>query len=120
MISVESNRRPDQADHGVRRNYDQENGLRGCAGPLRRGSRLRDLRVPTRIVWGASDGFQKVRYGERFARDLEAPLVRIEQGKHFTPEDHPEAMANEINRVLEDVRQVEHAGRSAAQPEARR
>ena len=69
--------------------------------------RLRDLRVPARVVWGASDPFQKVRYGERFARDLEAPLVRIEQGKHFTPEDHPEAMANEINRLLEDARKLE-------------
>ena len=73
--------------------------------------RLRYLGVPARIVWGARDGFQKVRYGERFARDLNAPLVRIEQGKHFTPEDHPETVANEINRLLAHVRQ---AGRPAA------
>ncbi len=69
--------------------------------------RLRDLKVPARIVWGASDAFQKVRYGERFASDLKAPLVRIEQGKHFTPEDHPDTVATEINLLLEDVRQAE-------------
>jgi pimeloyl-ACP methyl ester carboxylesterase len=82
--------------------------------------RLRDLRVPARIVWGARDRFQKIHYGERFARDLKAPLVRIEQGKHFTPEDHPDTVANEINRLLDEVRQAERAGGSAAQPEARR
>lgn len=73
---------------------------------LRVADRLRDLKIPARIVWGASDAFQKVRYGERFASDLDAPLVRIEQGRHFTPEDHPETVAAEINRLLEDVRQA--------------
>jgi pimeloyl-ACP methyl ester carboxylesterase len=57
---------------------------------------------------------------KHFARDLNAPLVRIEQGKHFTPEDHPETVANEIDRLLDEVRQAERAGGSAAQPEARR
>ena len=65
--------------------------------------RLPRLEVPARIVWGADDQFQKVRYGERFARDLQAPLRRIERGKHFTPEDHPEILAEEINALLAEV-----------------
>lgn len=64
---------------------------------------LPHLRIPARIVWGAADQFQKVKYGEYFARDLLAPLHRIENGRHYTPEDHPEVVAQEINRLLADV-----------------
>ena len=62
---------------------------------------LPELKVPARIAWGAADQFQKIEYGERFAHDLSAPLCRIEGAKHFTPEDHPEVIAEEINRLVE-------------------
>jgi pimeloyl-ACP methyl ester carboxylesterase len=61
---------------------------------------LRNLDVPAALAWGAADRFQKNEYGERFARDLRAPLVRIQAGKHFTPEDHPEEVAAAIRDVL--------------------
>lgn len=63
--------------------------------------RLKDLRVPARIVWGAADPFQKIEYGERFARELGAPLHRLPTGKHFTPEDHPEELARAIQELLD-------------------
>ncbi|WP_299820593.1 alpha/beta fold hydrolase [uncultured Jannaschia sp.] len=66
---------------------------------------LSQLDIPARIVWGAADRFQKIKYGEWFARDLNATLVRVEGGKHFMPEDHPEAVAAAINDLLEEVRQ---------------
>lgn len=62
------------------------------------------LGIPARIAWGAADQFQKLEYGERFARDLSAPLQRIETGLHFTPEDHPETVAEEINRLVAQAR----------------
>jgi pimeloyl-ACP methyl ester carboxylesterase len=111
---------PHYAHHGGAAAFVRQIRALNVHDTLTVADRLRDLRVPARIVWGARDGFQKVRYGERFARDLNAPLVRVEQGKHFTPEDHPDAVANEINRLLEGVRQAEHPGGSAAQPEAKR
>lgn len=61
------------------------------------------LGVPARLVWGEADAFQKVRYGERLSRDLKAPLRRIPGGKHFTPEDHPEIVAEEINTLLAEI-----------------
>lgn len=64
---------------------------------------LPKLRVPARVVWGVADQFQKIRYGERFARDLDAPLRRIEGGKHFTPEDHGDIIAEEINALCRDT-----------------
>lgn len=63
--------------------------------------RLPQLEVPARIVWGAADKFQKIEYGERFARDLNAPLRRLEGARHFTPEDHPDEVAAEVNRLIE-------------------
>jgi pimeloyl-ACP methyl ester carboxylesterase len=62
--------------------------------------RLTELDVPAEVVWGAADRFQKLRYGQRLARDLRAELRTVEAGKHFMPEDHPEEVAEGIRRVL--------------------
>jgi pimeloyl-ACP methyl ester carboxylesterase len=51
--------------------------------------RIPDLDLPAHIVWGAADRFQRIGYGYRLAYELKAPLDRIEEGKHFVPEDHP-------------------------------
>jgi pimeloyl-ACP methyl ester carboxylesterase len=64
---------------------------------------LPKLRVPSRVLWGAADGFQKVRYGERLARDLGTELRRIEAGRHWTPEDFPEAVAAAVNEVVAEA-----------------
>jgi pimeloyl-ACP methyl ester carboxylesterase len=58
---------------------------------------------PARIVWGVADPFQKVEYGERFARDLGVTMRRIDGGKHFTPEDHPDVIAEEIRSLASEV-----------------
>lgn len=58
---------------------------------------------PARVVWGAADSFQKVYYGERLAQDLGAELVRIEGGKHFVPEDHPDVLADAVRDVVAAV-----------------
>ncbi|MGI8875352.1 MAG: alpha/beta fold hydrolase, partial [Egibacteraceae bacterium] len=65
--------------------------------------RLPALNVPARIVWGVADPFQKLEYGERFARDLGTTVRRIEGGKHFTPEDHPDVIAEEIRSLAAEV-----------------
>jgi pimeloyl-ACP methyl ester carboxylesterase len=62
--------------------------------------RLPTLDVPARVVWGAADHMLPVRYGERFARDLGTDLRSIEGGKHFTPEDHPDVLAAEIDGLV--------------------
>lgn len=61
--------------------------------------RLPGLDLPARLVWGAADGFLKIGLGYRLAHDLGAPLERIETGKHFVPEDHPEPVAAAITEV---------------------
>jgi pimeloyl-ACP methyl ester carboxylesterase len=62
--------------------------------------RLPTLGLPTRVVWGEADRYQKVRYGERLATDLDTSLIRIPGGKHFTPEDHPDRIADAVNDLL--------------------
>ena len=59
--------------------------------------------MPARLVWGAADQFQKIGYGYRLAYELKAPIERIEDGKHFVPEDHPERVATAVNELLEQT-----------------
>jgi pimeloyl-ACP methyl ester carboxylesterase len=67
--------------------------------------RLPELRgLPARVVWGEADPFQRLRYGKRFADDLECPLDVIPGGKHFVPEEHPEPLAEAILWVLDKAR----------------
>ena len=61
--------------------------------------KLKDLKLPVRLVWGTGDHFQKIGYGYRLAHDLHAPLERIEDGKHFVPEDHPEEAAKNSRMI---------------------
>ncbi len=62
------------------------------------------LNLPARLVWWAGDQFQEIGYGYRLVYDLRAPLDRIEQGKHFVPEDYPDRVATTINGLLRDLR----------------
>jgi pimeloyl-ACP methyl ester carboxylesterase len=64
---------------------------------------LRALSIPARIAWGASDRFQKIKYGERFAEDLRAPLRRLEGARHFTPEDRPVEISEELNQLVAEA-----------------
>ena len=66
---------------------------------------VRRLIGSARLGWGAANQFQKIKYGERFAHDLSAPLRVIDRGRHFTRQNHPEIVAKEINRLLADARQ---------------
>lgn len=62
---------------------------------------LPDLDLPARIVWGAADPYQTIDYGERLARDLNAPLERISRGLHFVPEDHPEPVIRAVQGMVD-------------------
>lgn len=64
--------------------------------------RIPQVKAPARIVWGAADGFQKIGYGYRLAYELGAPMDRIEGGKHWVPEDHPDRIAAAVNQLLEE------------------
>lgn len=61
---------------------------------------LPSLGVPARIVWGAADRFQPIGYGYRLAYELGATLERVEGGRHFVPEDHPEPVVRAVNSLL--------------------
>ena len=63
--------------------------------------RLKDVVAPTAVVWGAHDPFLPLSIGERLARDIPgATLDVITEGRHFTPEEHPERVAAAIEKVL--------------------
>lgn len=68
---------------------------------------LKNVRVPARIVWGAADPWLSVRWGEQLARDLDAPLQILPRARHFTPEDHPETIAEAINALVAQVTEAD-------------
>jgi pimeloyl-ACP methyl ester carboxylesterase len=59
------------------------------------------------VYRGRPISFNKLEYGERFARDLKAPLFTIKEGKHFTPEDHPVLISQELMALVQHVRSSE-------------
>ena len=63
--------------------------------------RHKDIVAPTAIVWGAHDPFLPTSIAESLARDIPgATLDVIPDGRHFTPEEHPERVATAIEKVL--------------------
>lgn len=60
---------------------------------------LAKLSLPARVIWGEQDPLG-LESAERLASELRAPLRRIPGGRHFTPEDHPDVVADAINELL--------------------
>lgn len=100
--SIELHWRPYEAHDGAKAFVRQIRSLR-TEDTLDVSPRLGSLRIPARVAWGVRDEFQRVAYGERFARDLGTTLYRIEEGKHFTPEDHPDAVAAAITELVAET-----------------
>ena len=91
------------AEHGGGAAMARQVSALDVADTLAVQDRIPTLDVPARVVWGVADRFQKLEYGERFARDLGTTVHRIEGGKHFTPEDHPDVLAEQIRDLVAEV-----------------
>lgn len=101
--SAELHWRP-YARHGGARAFIHQVRSLDVEDTLRIAGTLPQVHVPTRVVWGTDDRFQPLVYGERLAWDLDTPLDRIEGGRHFTPEDHPERIARSIQDLVDTVK----------------
>ncbi len=69
--------------------------------------------VPSRVVWGGLDPLG-TESAHRLARAIDAPLRMLPQARHFTPEDHPAAIASAVREVLTEVSRLAYAPGSAA------
>jgi pimeloyl-ACP methyl ester carboxylesterase len=62
---------------------------------------LRELGLPTLLLWGEADEFQPVCYAERFERKMpNARLVTIPGARHIPMEDDPGRVAEELARYF--------------------
>lgn len=62
---------------------------------------LRELGLPTLLLWGEADEFQPVEYAERFVREMpNAHLVALAGARHIPMEDEPERVAEELARFF--------------------
>lgn len=63
---------------------------------------LQEAALPTRLVWGRDDDFQKIGYARRYVEEIPgSDLVEVE-GKHIPTEDSPAAVAEAITAHLAD------------------
>lgn len=61
---------------------------------------LQDAALPTRLVWGRDDGFQKITFAHRYVEEIPgADLVDL-AGKHIPTEDSPREIADAITEHL--------------------
>ncbi|CAL9340976.1 alpha/beta fold hydrolase [Streptomyces sp. NPDC093808] len=66
--------------------------------------RLGELAMPVRILWGAEDEWQPVRYAERLRDDIPgAELVVVPDAGHFLMEDAPDRVVHEIREFLAEA-----------------
>lgn len=62
---------------------------------------LRKLAVPTRILWGADDEWQRTSYAQRLTEDIPgAELTVIPNAGHFLMEDAPDRVVAELTAFL--------------------
>lgn len=61
--------------------------------------RLGEIAVPTHIVWGKRDPFQRVRWAWRLRDAIPAATVTVLDGGHFLPWDCPREVAAEIREL---------------------
>ena len=55
---------------------------------------LKEAAIPTRLVWGRDDDFQKIEFARRYVKEIpNADLVEVD-GKHIPTEDSPDAVAD--------------------------
>ncbi|WP_298585624.1 alpha/beta fold hydrolase [uncultured Kocuria sp.] len=63
---------------------------------------LQEAALPTRLVWGRDDDFQKIGFARRYVEQIpNSDLVEVE-GKHIPTEDSPDAVAAAITTHLAD------------------
>lgn len=88
------------SSHGAARSLLTQAAALDTHDTMNVASRLPQFQFASAVIWGAADQFQKLSYGKRLARDLDAPLHQIDGGRHFVPEDHPERVASVVNDLL--------------------
>lgn len=67
-----------------------------------RAPEIERLQLPTLVVWGASDTFQPLRYGQRLAEAMPNAILEVIEGAgHFLPEDAPDRLARSIIRFVQ-------------------
>ena len=61
--------------------------------------RLREIRVPTHVVWGRSDPFQRVKWASKLRDAIPDATLTVLDGGHFLPWDAPGEVTEEIHAL---------------------
>jgi pimeloyl-ACP methyl ester carboxylesterase len=81
------------SDQAGRRGYLRAARALNNKDLLSRSNDIREIRVPTLILWGANDKFLERSWAEKLHQKLQNSVVQIiEPGGHFLPLDRPDAL----------------------------
>lgn len=61
---------------------------------------LQEAAVPTRLVWGRDDDFQKIGFARRYVEQIPGSDLLEVDGKHIPTEDSPDAVAEAVTTHL--------------------
>ncbi|MDQ0258644.1 pimeloyl-ACP methyl ester carboxylesterase [Sinomonas atrocyanea] len=61
---------------------------------------LQEAAIPTRLVWGRDDDFQKIEYARRYVAEIPGSDLVVVEGKHIPTEDSPDEVARAIAEHL--------------------
>ena len=76
-------------------------GAMNASETVAHGVRLKDVVVPTAIVWGADDPFLPVDLGRRLHEAIPgSTLDVVTAGRHFLPEESPERVSDVVQSLL--------------------
>lgn len=76
--------------------------LPGNYAPLQ--NMLREIRIPTLVLWGDRDPFFSISVGQRIADAIPGAQIHVlSDTGHFVPEEQPARVANEVNRFLSSL-----------------
>lgn len=65
--------------------------------------RIHTSGIPARVACGSAERTETLRCAERLAADLDTAVTMVPGGRHFTPEDQPEAIARLVNSLVAEL-----------------
>jgi pimeloyl-ACP methyl ester carboxylesterase len=87
----------------------------GAAPFLMTEDRLRELKIPVRLVWGVSDGLFPLDYAKRMAALLpDVELIPVERCGHIPQQEAPERFLSALEKALGNSPESTPPGGTAA------
>ncbi len=67
-------------------------------------AQLKEISIPTLIIWGKEDKFQKVKFARKLNSDIpSSKLIEVEDARHWVMLDRPDVVYQELKNFLDST-----------------